>query len=307
MGFEHADTPRPSFLSNSRAKDALSAIKRYYSLTKPGIMYGNVLTAAGGFLLAAAGHVAFGLFAATLGGTSLVIGAACVFNNFIDRDIDQKMSRTQKRALVRGTVSAGGALTYATALCVLGFGVLVLWTNAFVVMIGIIGFLDYVIVYDASKRRTTYGTLVGSISGAAPITAGYVAVTDQLNGGALILFLILVTWQMAHFFSIAIYRREEYAAASIPVLPLVRGNAAAKRQIIVYIVAFLCCVAALSIFGYAGWSFAIIMTLFGLAWLWRGVRGRRTDDSAWARGMFGFSLIVITALSAALAMGNILP
>ena len=308
MDFEHTDAPRSSFLNSPRAQDALSAIKRYYSLTKPGIIYGNVLTAAGGFLLAAAGQVAFGLFAATLGGTSLVIGAACVFNNFIDRDIDQKMARTQKRALVRGTVSAGGALAYATALCILGFLVLALWTNVLVVLIGVIGFLDYVVVYDASKRRTAYGTLVGSISGAAPITAGYVAVTDRLNGGALILFLMLVVWQMAHFFSIAIYRREEYAAASIPVLPVVRGNAAAKRQIVAYIVAFLCCIAALSVFGYAGWGFAIIMTPLGLVWLWLGLGGRRAaDDSAWARSMFGFSLIIIMALSAALALGNLLP
>ena len=308
MDFEHTSATRLSTLNRPRIQNALAILKRYYSLTKPGIIYGNVLTAAGGFLLAAAGHVAFVLFAATLSGTSLVIAAACVFNNVMDRDIDQKMARTKQRALVRGTVSTRSALSYATILCALGFLVLALWTNALVVAIGAIGFIDYVIIYDTSKRRTVYGTLIGSISGATPITAGYVAVIGRLNGGALLLFLVLVTWQMAHFFSIAIYRRQEYAAASIPVLPVARGSAAAKRQIIAYIAAFLVCVAALSLFGYAGWTTGTIMLVLGLAWLRLGLRGRRTtDDEKWARRMFGFSLIVIMGLSAALAMGKILP
>jgi len=280
-------------------------IKTYYNLTKPGIIYGNILTAAAGFLLASAGHIKFRLLIATLAGTCLVIAAACVFNNYIDRGIDQKMARTRRRALAKGTIPGRDALAFGAVLGSLGFLILGLWVNALVFGIGVVAFVDYVALYGLSKRRSVHGTLVGSVAGAAPVVAGYCAVSGRLDGGALILFLILAAWQMPHFYAIAMYRFDDYKAAGLPVLPVKKGFRAAKIQIVLYVMAFITANILLSAFGYAGYVYLTVMTLLGLAWLWFGFKGfSAADDKRWARQMFLYSLIIILALSAMLAVGS---
>lgn len=282
--------------------------KTYYRLTKPGIIYGNALTAAGGFLLASKWHIDFRLFLSLLLGTSLVIASGCVFNNFIDRGIDKKMARTKKRALVRGTVTGRNALIYAATLGALGFAILAAYVNVVVVVIGIVGLLDYVILYGYTKRHFVSGTIVGSISGATPVVAGYCAVTNRFDLGALLLLLILVLWQMPHFYAIAMYRFDDYAAAALPVLPVKKGMHQAKLHIVLYIVAFILAVAALTIWGYTGISYLVVMLAVGFVWLWRGFQGfTAPDDKRWARKMFFFSLIVILTLSVMLSVGSVLP
>ena len=271
--------------------------KTYYILTKPGIIYGNLITTAAGFFLASKGNINFGLLLASLAGVSLVIGSACVFNNYLDRDIDKKMARTKARALARGLVSARNAIVYATFLGLAGFSVLAIYTNLVTVSVGIIGFLDYVVLYSIFKRRSLYGTIIGSISGATPVVAGYTAVTNRIDSAALILFLTLVFWQMAHFYSIAIYRFKDYAAARIPVLPVKAGVHFTKINMVFYIVAFILSAASLTIFGYTRYTYFAVAAVLGLFWLGLCLSGFKTDkDTIWARKMFRFSLITITGL-----------
>ena len=281
--------------------------KLYYSLVKPGIIYGNLLTTIAGFLFASHWHIHTGLFLATIIGTSFVIGSGCVYNNYIDRSIDKHMARTKKRALVSGQISGRQALVFATVLGVFGFAMLALFTNAVVVAIGAIGFLDYVILYGITKRHGAYGTIVGSISGATPVVAGYCAVTGRVDTTAWILFLILVLWQMPHFYAIAMYRAKDYAAAGLPVLPVKQGVRTAKIHIVGYVAAFIVSLALLTVYGHAGYIFLGVMGALGLVWLWKGLGGfKAIDDAAWARSMFLFSLIIITALSVMLAVGSVL-
>ncbi len=284
-------------------------LKAYYQLTKPGIIYDNVLTAVAGFFLAAKGHIHLALLLETALGTSLVIAAACVYNNYIDRNIDKKMKRTEKRALVTGQISPRSALLFATVLVVAGFLVLVSFTNKYVIGAGLVGFVDYIALYGYFKRHSTVGTVVGSISGAMPIAAGYLAVSGRIDAGAVIVFLMLVTWQMPHFYAIAMYRSADYAAAEVPVLPVVKGMRMAKVQISAYIVAFILACAALTVFDYAGYVYLAVMLLAGITWLARGLQGFKTgtDDVRWARKMFFFSLMVILVLVAATATGSVLP
>jgi protoheme IX farnesyltransferase len=284
-------------------------VKQYYALTKPGIIYGNVLTAIAGFLLASKGHVGWWLLAATLGGMSAVIASACVFNNYIDRDIDKRMARTKKRALVSGVINGRNALIYATILGIVGFLILVSWVNLLVAAIGLVAFIDYIVLYGLAKRRSLHGTLVGAIAGAAPIVAGYCAVTDHFNGAALILFLILACWQMPHFYAIAMYRFDDYKAAGLPVLPVKKGRRATKIQIVLYVIAFGVATGLLTVFGYTGYGYLIIMLLLSLAWLWLGLQGFQKDnnDKKWARQMFLFSLVMILALSVMLSLNSLLP
>jgi protoheme IX farnesyltransferase len=284
-------------------------LRLYYSLTKPGVLYGNVLTGVAGFLLASRWHIDWGLFAAAIGGMILVIGSACALNNYLDRDIDSKMERTKKRATVTGAVPGAHAAIFAAILGLAGTAVLAFFTNWLVLIIGLAGFIDYVVFYGMlSKRRSVHGTLVGSISGAAPILGGYCAASGRLNAGAVIVFLILFFWQMPEFYSISIYRRDEYAAAGVPVISVVKGIAHTKLQILVYTAAFTVCIGLLSLVGTTGYSFLVVMMALSLYWLWLAIKGQTAaDDSRWARRMFRFSLIIILSLSVMLSFGSVLP
>jgi len=278
-------------------------LKDYYELAKPGIVYGNVITTVGGFVLAARGNVQLSVLAAAIVGLSLVVGSGSTFNNYLDRDIDARMERTKNRALVAGRISGRAALVYATVLGVAGFATLALFANWIATAVAGIGFFFYVFAYTLwSKRRAPFGTVVGSISGAVPPVIGYCAASGRLDGGALILFAILVLWQMPHFFAIGIYRREEYAAAGIPILPVAYGVRAAKWASVWYILAFASAAFALGGFGYFGDGapriiYLAIAALLCVIWLAAAAYGfRARNDSRWARGMFFVSLAVLVFL-----------
>ncbi len=267
-----------------------------------------MITAAAGFFLASKGHINLWLLLATLAGMSLVIASACVINNYIDRDIDALMARTKKRAFVLGLAKPRSAIIYAGILGLCGVLILAVYTNLLTVCVGLVGFIDYVILYGIFKRRSVHATVVGSISGAMPIVAGYTAVTGRINAGALILFLILVLWQMPHFYAIAIYRLDDYGAANIPVLPIVKGLRVTKLYMLLYIVAFIVATIMLTVSGYTGYVYLAVAVAVGLMWLGVGLKGISADnDKLWARKMFLVSLLVITVLCLAISVDAILP
>jgi len=262
--------------------------------------------AVAGFLLASRHHVDFWLLFATLVGTALVIASGCVFNNYIDSDIDKKMARTRKRALVLKLIPVRNVLIFATVLGLSGFAVLYFYTNWLVVLIGVVGFVDYVVIYGYAKRHSVHSTLIGGISGAASALAGYCAASGQLDRAALIVFLIMATWQMGHFYGIAMYRYDDYKAAGIPVLPVVKGMRATKIQTMLYIVAFTVVASLLTLFKYTGYSYLFVVSAFGSAWLIKGFMASK-DDSLWGKKMFLFSLIVLLVTSVMLSVGTRLP
>lgn len=273
-------------------------IKTYYMLTKPGIIMGNAITTAAGFALASKGHFDYWLFFATLMGLSLIIASAGVFNNYIDREMDAKMARTKSRALVKGLISSKNALLFATFLGIIGTFILAFYTNFLTVLVAFFGFFIYLVLYAFWKYRSFYGTLVGSLAGAVPPVVGYCAVSNHLDLGALLLFAILVLWQMPHFFAIAIYHLKDYANASIPVLPVKKGMYITKIHMLLYIIAFTLTALMLTLTGYTGYLYLVIAALLGISWLGLCVRGfNSNNDVRWARMMFAYSLVVIMALS----------
>lgn len=276
--------------------------KQYYALTKPGIIYGNALPTIATFLLASARHINLWLFVAVLVGQSLIIASGCVYNNYMDRGIDKKMVRTSQRALVTGEIAGQNALVFATMLGLVGSFVLITYVNWLTFAVGMFGLFVYVIAYGFTKRRGPYGTLVGSIAGALPPVAGYTAVTNHINAAAVILFFILVFWQMPHFYAIALRRKQDYAAAKLPVLAVMKSARNSKIQIMAYVVAFEVAALSLKLFGYAGETYVLVTLIVSSIWLYKGLRGFRSlDDTAWAKSMFLFSLIVLTVLCSAIA------
>lgn len=242
---------------------------------------------------------------ATLVGIGLVIGSACVFNNYIDRDIDSKMARTRTRAIPSGQVSAQQAITYGAVLGLAGLSILAAKVNLLSVALGLFAMFAYVVVYGFAKRTTPYGTLVGTISGAVPPVAGYAAATGRLDLAAALLFLVLVAWQMPHFYAISIFRIKEYEAAGLPVWPLKKGMPGTKKQMLGYLLAFIAVCALFTITGYTGLVFLAIMGIVWLYWLVVAIKGfGAKDNAAWARKMFSISLIVLLVLSIMLSVGG---
>lgn len=290
-----------------RALPGIHLLKAYYELTKPGIIYGNLLTVIGGFLLAAHGSINVARFAATLAGISLVIAAGCVLNNYSDRAIDGRMARTKERPLVKGTITGRQAIIYAAVLGLLGLWLL-LYVSALAATIAAMGLFFYVVVYGIVKRRSAYGAVIGSVSGAAPIVVGYTAAAGSFDVAALCLLFILVFWQLPHFYAIALYRYDEYAAANIPTWPIKRGIISTKRQIVLYAVAFTAAALLLAATGGAGKVYIGIMTILGATWITLGLGGfKAEDEKRWARKMFLFSLIVIMLFSLTIGANAFLP
>jgi len=292
----------------NRIRPYVINIRSYYNLTKPGIIMGNTISNVAGFALAAQSSFSINVFLAAVVGLSLVIASACVFNNVIDRGIDSKMKRTRSRGLVTGEVPVPNAFIFGLLLGIVGFALLLILTTQVATAVALIGFFVYVVVYGYAKRKSSLGTIVGSIAGAVPPVVGYTAVTNRMDTAAWILFYILVFWQMPHFYAIAMYRLKDYKAAKIPVLPAIKGMAATKVTIVLYIIAFTLTAPLLSIFGYTGFTYFIISALLGLLWLWNAIAGYRNQtDVAWAKRLFGFSLVVLTVLCIMISIERVFP
>ena len=283
-------------------------IKDYYFITKPGIVGGNAITVIAGFFLASGKTIDWLLLFVTLVGLSLVVASGCVFNNYIDRDIDGRMERTKNRALVKGIISPRSALIYATHLGVLGFFILFFYTNLLTSIIALVGLFVYVIVYSLwLKRNSVYGTIVGSISGAVPPVVGYLAVNNTVDMGVVFLFFILAFWQIPHSLAIAIYRLSDYTKAKIPVLPVKKGIRITKMHMLVYIALFIIATLMLPVFSYAGYAYFFVMTLLGLVWLGIVAIGFYVSDNiSWARDMFVYSIVILVVFCVIISAESLL-
>jgi len=277
----------------------LEFFKPYLYVIKPGIVLANLVCVAGGFFMASKGRIDWVVLLTVFTGISLVVASGCVFNNLIDRKIDRKMRRTCHRVLVTGRLSPRTAFFYGSFL---GFcGILMLWmtSNRLCFVVVLSGFAIYTGLYSMIlKRHSVYSVIVGSLAGAAPPLAAYCAVNNRFDTGALILLLVFGLWQVPHSYAIAIYRREDYAAAAIPVLPVNRGILTAKKHITGYMTAFICASLMPAIGGYTGGMYLSVATIMGVSGLGLAGSGyKASDERIWARKMFIFSILAIAVLS----------
>lgn len=269
----------------------------YYLITKPGIVFGNLMTLAAAFWLGSKSTIDVPLFFAAFIGLALIMASSCIFNNDINKESDKKMERTKGRALATGKILRKNALFFATVLGILGMIILGLKTNLLTALIAAFGFFIYVCLYSFWKCHTIYGTAIGSIAGAIPPVVGYTAASGKLDTGAFLLFLLLIFWQMPHFFSIAIRHLDDYRKADIPTLPLKKGLFRTKIHMSLYIVGFILTSALLTLYGYTGYFYLIGTSSLGILWLMLSLKGFKTkDDTIWAKQMFSFSLVVILSM-----------
>lgn len=278
-------------------------VREYYKLTKPGIVYGNLLSLIGGFIFASGGHVDIELFVPTVIGAGMIIGSACAINNFTDQLIDSKMKRTKNRPLVTHTISPRNATIFAFIWGFVGFVTLGLLSNIYALACGAIAYFYYTTIYAYFKRKSLYGTLVGTVPGSLPILAGYLTANGGFDKNAWILFLIMACWQMAHFYAIALFRKTDYKKADIPVFPLVKGDSTTRQHIKLWIMAFGACCVLLATVGTASPWFGMAMIVTTIWWL-VGAQKTINDSVQWGRKVFGRSLFVLLFFSLLLCLDS---
>lgn len=283
--------------------------KDFAALIKIGIVNSNLITTFAGVWLALIytnqrilANLDLVLFAVL--GSGLIIAGSCSLNNYIDRDIDRIMDRTKERPTVTGNFSTPFVLTIGISFVMVGL-LLLFFTNIISGILGIIGVISYVVIYSIwSKRRYVSNTVIGSISGAMPPLIGWAAVDPSLPALSWLLFLVMFIWQPPHFYALAMRRVEEYRKASIPMLPVVKGNAVTKLHILIWIILLF----PIPFFMKSlGPIFMIIATLLNLGWLMIGLKGyRKNDDMKWATNMFVYSLNYLTIFFTAVVIFSVL-
>lgn len=271
----------------------------YIEITKPGINKSNLFATFTGFWFAA-GLARFDLLLLflTLLGASLIIAGSCTLNNYFDRDIDPLMERTKTRAVPQGKISPTVAMWYGVILSSLGMLVLFYGVNPLSALLGLGGFFVYIVIYTLwLKRVSTLNTVVGSFSGAIPPMIGWVAVTNHLDLEAWILFLILFMWQPPHFFALAMVKVDDYRAAKIPMLPVMRSFIETKIQICVFTILLIFSSFSFVLIRDMSWFYLSVATILGSTYVILSVRGFWVkDDLKWARQMFVYSLIYLPIL-----------
>lgn len=267
--------------------------KDFITLTKTGIVTSNFMTTFLGVWLAAkfSGFSLLGNWVhvlLALLGTTLVIAGGTSLNNYIDRDIDKLMPRTQERPSVDGRIPPNQVLWVGFTFSVVGVSML-LFASVTAAVLGIIGLVFYVVLYSMwTKRTTSFNTAVGAVSGALPPLIGWATIQPELHPVAWTLFFIMFLWQMPHFFAISMMRYEDYRAAGIPMLPVVAGFAVTKRQMVLYVAALIPVSLILYNFGVV---YTIVVATLGIGWLILSFKGfRMRDDVKWAKQMFVYSL-----------------
>lgn len=223
-------------------------------------------------------------------GTAAVIAAAGTFNNIYDRDIDQIMPRTKTRPSVTGELSVKSLLIAAFALLIVGI-ILLYLTTSLAALLGFLGVFFYVVPYTMwTKRRTIWNTEVGSISGAMPPLIGWAAVAPDIwHPACWALFAIMVIWQMPHFYAIAIRKQEDYAAANIPMLPVVKGERRTYIQTNIYLILLM---ASSALFYPLSLGLTLVAFILSAIWLGMSIIGyHKKEGKKWANKMFAFSLI----------------
>ncbi len=271
----------------------------FLALIKIGIVNSNMITVFTGFFFAMQlSTLSFlanlDLLVYALLGSGLLVAGSAALNNLIDRDIDPVMERTKTRPTVTGRFNGSAVLALALTFIVIGEVLLYLASPAAAIW-GLAGVFSYVVLYSMwSKRKHVSNTVVGSISGAIPPLIGWAAVEPSLGMGAWALFLIMFIWQPPHFYALAMRRTEEYRAANIPMLPVVKGFARTKKSILGWVLLLFPLPFLLAELGI---GFIVLATALNIGWLYFAVRGfNAKDDIKWATGMFVYSINYMTIL-----------
>ncbi len=274
--------------------------RSYYNLCKPKVVYLIVFTAIVGMLLSTHGALPLDTFIAASSGIGLAAASGAALNHWVDQRIDVLMERTSQRPLPQGDLSSRQALIFALSLAVISMVILLIWTNILTTLLTLTSLIGYAVIYTMFlKRSTPQNIVLGGAAGAAPPILGWSAMTGEVNTEALLLFLIIFVWTPPHFWALAIKRKDEYARAGLPMLPVTHGVVFTKLHILLY---------TLMLFSVTLMPFVIHMTgvvyltgaiVLGLGFIYHAIKLFNTGNSdKHAMKTFGYSIFYLSALFA---------
>ena len=293
----------------SETRPAASAGWRdYYELTKPRVVALLMLTAVVGMFLATPGMVPLEVL--TLGslGMALAMGAAAAVNHVVDQRIDAIMARTENRPIVRGKIGAQRALIFAAVLSAISMVILDVFINRLTAVLTLFGIVGYAFIYTMYlKRATPQNIVIGGIAGAIPPLLGWTAVTNELHPHALLLVLIIFVWTPPHFWALAIHRRDEYAKAGIPMLPVTHGIEFTKTSVLHYTLLLILASMLPYITGMCGGIYAVSAMALGAVFLYYALKLKYRPESGTAMKTFGYSIVYLMLLFVALLIDHYIP
>jgi len=278
----------------------------YLALTKPRIVLLLLITTVPAMILARRGLPSMWVIVATLFGGTLSAGGANAINQYVDRDIDEVMSRTRRRPLPAHTIEPRRALAFGVTLGVVGFAWLVLLVNLPAALLSASALLFYVFVYTLwLKRSTPQNIVIGGAAGAAPALVGWAAVTGRVEWPAVVLFAIVFVWTPPHFWALSLRYRRDYAAAGVPMLPVVAGDEVTVRQILVYSWVLVGVSLVLWPVARTGLIYPAAAVALGGIFLARAMHLRARRTTAAAMSLFRFSIAYLALLFGAVALDTL--
>lgn len=279
----------------------------FYEMCKPRVVMLMILTSLVGMFLAVPGMVPFDVLILGNLGIALVAGSGAVVNHLIDRKIDIIMKRTHNRPVAQGRVEPKQAALFAIIIGVAGMAILLLWVNPLSAWLTLASFVGYAFIYTGYlKHATPQNIVIGGLSGAMPPLLGWSAVTGTIDGGALILVLIIFAWTPPHFWALAIHRKDEYAKSGVPMLPVTHGEHVTKIHIIVYTL-MLVVVSVFPFFsGMSGLLYLVSALALGAGFIvWSGLLMFKPKPST-AMDTFRYSILYLALLFIALVVDHYL-
>ncbi|MBC5828662.1 MAG: protoheme IX farnesyltransferase [Candidatus Eremiobacteraeota bacterium] len=286
---------------------ALSALCDYYELSKPRIIFLLLVTTGAAMLMAARGVPPLHLTFFTLVGGAFAAASAGAFNCIYDSDIDRLMQRTMNRPIPTGRITARRAAVFAMVLGVASFAMLFLLVNPLAAWLSLAGNVYYVVVYTMLLKRTTpLNIVIGGAAGAVPPLVGWAAVTGNLGGPAIALFVLIFLWTPPHFWALALMKEIDYQKAGVPMLPNVRGAARTKLEILVYSVVLVASSLILYPMHVMGIVYFIAAGVLGAVFIFHAVRTLQDKGQVWARTFFGYSLVYLALMCVVMVADRIL-
>ncbi len=292
----------------SPRRPLLAVWRDYYVLTKPRVVQLLVFTAVVGMFLATPGFVPWDVLIFGSLGIGLAAASGAVVNHVLDQRIDAKMTRTRERPLPTGRVSEREAFVFAAVLGVAGMTTLAVLINPLTAVLTFIALIGYAVVYTVFlKRATPQNIVIGGAAGAAPPLLGWAAVTNEVSGFALLLFLIVFTWTPPHFWALAIARKDDYEEAGVPMLPVTHGIEMTKSFIVLYTILLIIVSLLPYLTGMAGVLYLLGAVLLGGGFLYYALRLKFVENGQVAMKTFAYSITYLIALFSFLLVDHYIP
>jgi len=280
---------------------------QYLALTKPRIVMLAAFCALIGMLLATESLVPWQILVFGTAGISLLAGAGFAFNCLIERGIDARMARTRARPLARGEVGSAAAAAFASAIGVLGAALLYWFVNPLTMWLTLATFVGYALIYTVLlKPATPQNIVIGGASGAMPPVLGWAAVANEVTAPALVLFLIIFVWTPPHFWSLSLYRIEDYRKSGLPMLPVTHGPEFTRLNILLYTLLLVATSLLPYLIGMSGLFYLACALVLGVVFVGYAWRMWRAYSDGLARKSFGYSIFYLAALFGALLVDHYL-